>query len=56
MLVDKSIVASILGGIATVIAAIITLFKKDNKSKKIKINQHSKGDNNTIIGIQNNKQ
>lgn len=54
MLVDKSIIASILGGIATVIAAIITLFKKDNKSKKIKINQHSKGDNNTIIAMQNN--
>ena len=52
---DKSIVASIIGGIATIIAAIIMLIKKDNKNKKTQVNQHSKGNNNTIIGIQNNK-
>lgn len=56
---SKEIIAAIIGAIATIVAAVITKISTSKKNtgktgRSVRINQKATGDNNTIIGTQNN--
>ena len=50
---SEAIIVAIIGAVAVVIAAIISLFKKETKGDSSKIKQRIIGKDNTQIGIQN---
>lgn len=56
---SKEIVVAIIGAIATIVAAVIAKISTSKKNAgktgcSVRINQKAKGDNNTLIGTQNN--